>query len=266
VPHDLAPILQADRATRVMVYNEVGQLGFVRFNFLHPPFNDVRARRAVLLGLNQQEYMEALVGSPDFFQICRSVYSCGSPYETQEGVPPVDLAAARRLLRESGYDGRPVVQLHATNSATIGPISEVGTRTLRNIGFNVDVRAMDFQTFTRQRLVTAPPAEGGWNIAHSTWTGPDVVDPVVNISLSGAGRNALWGWPDFPEMEALRDRFAREADPAARRRIAAEIQKLNYEQVIHIPTGTFRALAAYRTNVTGLLPAPALMLWNVAKR
>src|SRR3712207_7255987 len=40
----------------------------------------------------------------------RSVYSCGSPYETEEGVPPVDLALARRLLQDSGYDGRPIVR------------------------------------------------------------------------------------------------------------------------------------------------------------
>ncbi len=265
LPHDLAPLVEAERDLRVMVHNEVGQLGFVRFNCLHPPFDNVQVRRAVALGIDQRAFLEALVGKPEYYQVCTSVYSCGSPYETQQGVPGFNLAAAREQLRASGYDGKPIVQFHATNSATAGPIGEVLTRALRDIGFTVDVRAMDWSTFTRRRLTQAPPPEG-WNIACSTWTAPDVMDPVVNATLSGAGKQAPWGWPSVPEMEVLRERFSREPDAAERRRLAAEVQRLAYDQAIYMPTGTFKALAAFRSNVTGLFPAPALMLWNVGKR
>ncbi|WP_147407834.1 ABC transporter substrate-binding protein [Rhodopseudomonas palustris] len=265
LPHDLAPLLESDRKVKVMVYNELGQLGFIRFNSLFPPFNDVNARRAVLLAVNQKDFLQGLVGNEKYYSVCRSIYSCGSPYETDAGVPAVDLAKAKQALKASSYDGSPIVQFAATNSATIGPLSEVLTRVLKDVGFNVKVEAMDFQTFTRKRLSQSPPADGGWNIALSTWTGPDVVDPVVNVSLGGAGLKAQWGWPSLPEIDALRDRFASTADPAERKTIAAEIQKLNYEQAIYIPTGTFKALAAYADNVKGIEPAPALMLWGISK-
>ncbi len=265
LPHDLAPLLDNDPNVKVMIYNELGQLGFIRFNFLYPPFNNADARRAVLLAVNQKEFLQGLVGNPKYYNECRSIYSCGSPYETDAGVPKVDLDEAKKALKASGYDGSPIVQFHATNSATIGPLSEVLTRVLREVGFNVKDEAMDFQTFTRRRLAQSPPDQGGWNIALSTWTGPDVVDPVVNVSLGGEGQKAQWGWPTMPEMEKLRDQFARTASMDERKKIAAEIQKLAYDQALYIPTGTFKSLAAYRNNVKGVVSAPAMMMWGISK-
>jgi peptide/nickel transport system substrate-binding protein len=265
LPHDLAPLLEADPKIKVIVYNETGQLGFVRFNFLHPPFDDVKMRRAVAHAIIQEDFLKGLVGDPKYYKVCQSIYSCGSPYETQAAVPKQDMALARKMLKEAGYDGKAVIQFYPTNSATAGPLSEVLTRVLRDAGLNLDVQAMDWQTFTRKRLTQAPPSQGGWNIALSTWTGPDVVDPIVNASISGAGKDAPWGWPSFPEVEKLRDQFAREPDAAKRKQLAEEIQKVVYDQAIYIPTGTFRALAAYRTNVKGVVPAPALMIWNISK-
>jgi peptide/nickel transport system substrate-binding protein len=34
-------------------------------NHLYPPFNDVRARRAVLMAMSQEDYMHAIVGDDD---------------------------------------------------------------------------------------------------------------------------------------------------------------------------------------------------------
>jgi peptide/nickel transport system substrate-binding protein len=34
-------------------------------NHLHPPFNDVRARRAILMALSQEDYMRAYAGDDD---------------------------------------------------------------------------------------------------------------------------------------------------------------------------------------------------------
>ncbi len=119
---------------KVMVYNELGQLGFIRFNFLYPPFNDVNARRAVLLAVKPKEFLEGLVGNPKYYEECRSIYSCGSPYETNANLPDIGLEQAKKALKASSYDGSPIVQFHATNSATIGPLSEVLTRVLREVG------------------------------------------------------------------------------------------------------------------------------------
>jgi peptide/nickel transport system substrate-binding protein len=44
---DLVPVLERDRNVRTQVYDPNGFLGFLRFNHLHPPFSDVRVRRAI---------------------------------------------------------------------------------------------------------------------------------------------------------------------------------------------------------------------------
>jgi peptide/nickel transport system substrate-binding protein len=42
---DLVPVLERERNTQTQIYDPNGFLGFLRFNHLHPPFNDVRVRR-----------------------------------------------------------------------------------------------------------------------------------------------------------------------------------------------------------------------------
>ena len=49
----------------VDIADPLGNIGSFRMNHLHPPFNDVKVRRAVLMALSQEDYMRALVGDDD---------------------------------------------------------------------------------------------------------------------------------------------------------------------------------------------------------
>src|SRR5258708_8932808 len=59
---DLVPVLKKNRNISVDIADPLGNIGSFRMNHLHPPFNDVKARRAVLTALSQEDYMRALVG------------------------------------------------------------------------------------------------------------------------------------------------------------------------------------------------------------
>src|SRR5438445_4098522 len=59
---DLVPLLKKNRNISVDIADPLGNIGSFRMNHLHPPFNDVKVRRAVLMALDQEEYMRALVG------------------------------------------------------------------------------------------------------------------------------------------------------------------------------------------------------------
>jgi len=59
---DLVPSLQEDSNVNVDIADPLGNIGSFRMNHLHPPFNDVKARRALLMALSQEDYMRALVG------------------------------------------------------------------------------------------------------------------------------------------------------------------------------------------------------------
>jgi peptide/nickel transport system substrate-binding protein len=101
----------------------------------------------------------------------------------------------------------------------------------------------------------------------TNWVGADVVNPVVNISISGKGRGGGWfGWPDDPKMEALRDAFARSSSSEEQKKLADQIQKENYDEVIYVPLGQYLIPSAWRTSLKGVLDGPATpIFWNIDK-
>jgi peptide/nickel transport system substrate-binding protein len=59
---DLVPLLRKNRNLMVDIADPLGNFGYLRMNHLYPPFNDVRARRAVMMVLSQEDYMRAYIG------------------------------------------------------------------------------------------------------------------------------------------------------------------------------------------------------------
>jgi peptide/nickel transport system substrate-binding protein len=59
---DLVPLLRKNRNVMADIADPLGNIGYLRMNHLHPPFNDVRARRAILMALSQEDYMRTYVG------------------------------------------------------------------------------------------------------------------------------------------------------------------------------------------------------------
>jgi len=53
---DIVPALRKNRNVSVDVSDPMGYIGTLFFNHLYPPFNDVRARRAILTALSQEDY------------------------------------------------------------------------------------------------------------------------------------------------------------------------------------------------------------------
>ena len=49
---DLVPVLKRNRNLVVDIADPLGNIGVFRMNHLHPPFNDVRARRAILMAMS----------------------------------------------------------------------------------------------------------------------------------------------------------------------------------------------------------------------
>src|SRR5260370_35142427 len=66
--------------------------------------------------------------------------------------------------------------------------------------------------------------KGGWNAFHrfSGWV--DALNPISNSYFAANGDKAWFGWPTDPEMEKLRDAYARETDPAKAKALAEAVQ------------------------------------------
>jgi peptide/nickel transport system substrate-binding protein len=269
VPPDLLPLLAKEKNITIKVVSNSGRQYAMRFNVLHKPFDNAKVRQAVLYALDQKEFLEANVGNPEFYRACKSIFPCGSPLESTKGWDDKlsgNVAKAKELLKEAGYDGTPVVLLHQTDIAGHSNLATVAKPQLEKAGFKVDLQPMDWQTLVARRAKRDPLASGGWSAFFTSWGSVDVMDPVGAAFLNASCDKAPFGWPCDAELEKLRDQYAHETDPAKQKAIAAAVQLRASEYPTYAPLGQFTVPTALRTNVTGLLPAASLALWNVEKK
>ena len=269
VPPDLLPLIQKEKGIKIQVVNQAGRQYAMRFNVLHKPFDNPKIRQAVLYALNQKDFLDANVGNPEFYKECKSLFPCGSPLETTRGWEDKlagNAAKARQLLTEAGYDGTPIVLMHQTDIAGHNNLATVAKPQLEKAGFKVDLQSMDWQTLVGRRAKKDPLNAGGWSAFFTSWAAVDVLDPVAAAFLNASCDKATFGWPCDPELEKLRDAFAKETDPAKQKEIAAEVQARAAVYPTHAPLGQFTTPTAVGRKASGLLPSPALALWNVEKK
>jgi peptide/nickel transport system substrate-binding protein len=239
-------------------------------NHLHPPFNDVRARRAILTAMSQEDYMRAIGGDESgLWKPLPSFFTPGMPLYTEEGGDilkgPRDFDAAKRLLAESGYAGQPVTCLAAQDIAIIKAMGEVTADLLKRLGINVDLVATDWGTVAARRAQKSPPGQGGWQIFHSWHAGAVCVDPSSYTAIRANGDKAWFGWPTSPKVEAAIQSWY---DAASHEEEKAAMRRLNhaaFEDVVFAPTGFFQQYQAWRRNVSGIVKGPLPFFWGVSK-
>jgi peptide/nickel transport system substrate-binding protein len=261
--------LKANPDLQTLLLNPQGLAFWLRFNHLHPPFDNVKVRRAAMAALNQPAFLKVQVGVPELYRTCFSVYPCGSPNATEKGMEFIakpDMKRAQQLLRESGYDGTPVVLLQPTDLATITKLPLVAAQLLRQAGFIIDMQSMDFQTMAARREKKDPPAKGGWNILVTASAAVDLTDPVTAQPMNASCDKAKFGWPCDAELEKLRDDYARTENNQARKGIAEQAQVRAMEIGTHVPLGEFVIQVAARKNIKGFVTGYFLVPWNVEKQ
>ena len=269
-PLDYVERYQRDRNLVVMPRPGLSQImGAMLINNIQPPFNNLAARRALLLAVNQAEVVAGLGLPRDMtMPFCPTIYSCGSPFETDAGAAHLrdwNLDRARAALRESGYNNERVVVLHSADSALISPVTLVLAEQMRRTGFNVDLVSQDFSTLAQRRLSREPVERGGWSIMPVIWAGYDLANPLANYATAYNCSNNYPGWYCDRELTPLLEAFAAEADPTRQREIAQRIQVRVLDNPGIIFAGQFSAPAVHRANLRGVLPGGFPILWNIRR-
>ena len=266
---DLWPVLAANVDITLAPLDPLGQTGCLRFNFLYPPFDNVKMRQAVLMVTSQADIMTAYVGDPKNWKPCPSFFTCGAPMESNTGSEALsgkrDFEAAKKLIAEAGYKGEKIILLDAVEQPLIHAEALVATDMLKKLGLNVEYVASDWGTVVTRRASKKPPAEGGWNMFETGWVGSDTLDPTTNVMLRANGEKAWFGWPTDDKLEELRMEWIRATDSEARQEIAAKVQQRAFEFVPYVPTGQALPKTALRKNIKGYVSAPAIFMWNVEK-
>jgi peptide/nickel transport system substrate-binding protein len=85
-PHDLLPVLKADRNVKLVDTSSLGLQYAFRFNTLHPPFDNVKIRQALWYAFNQEDFLKATIGDPTYYRTCKALFVCGTPLESTKGM------------------------------------------------------------------------------------------------------------------------------------------------------------------------------------
>ncbi len=266
---DIVPVLKKNRNVMVDIADPLGNIGSFRMNHLHPPFNDVRARRAILTAMNQEDYMRAVVGDDALWKPLPGFFTPGTPLYSEDGGEilkgPRRLDAAKRLLADSGYSGQPVTCVVAQDLQITKAQGEVTADLLRKLGVNVDFAAVDWGTNAARRAQKSPPGQGGWQMFHTWHAGAVCIDPSSYTAIRANGDKAWFGWPTSAKVESEITAWYDARNLDEEKAAIARLNKAALEDVVYAPTGFFLAYQAWRKNVDGIVKGPLPFFWGVSK-
>ncbi|HEV7265209.1 MAG TPA: ABC transporter substrate-binding protein [Falsiroseomonas sp.] len=191
---DLLPVLRRRPELAVENPDPAGFLAVMRFNQLHPPFDDPAMRRALLPAVRQSDFMQAVAGTaPGAWTEGVGFFPPGSPSASDAGMAaltgPRNLAPARAAL-----SGVPVTLIGPTDYPNVQVLTEVGADLLRRVGARLDHTPSDWATVVQRRANRNAPAQGGWNMLFTFFSGADFLNPAVHLMLRGHGTGARPGW------------------------------------------------------------------------
>ncbi|SEC15994.1 peptide/nickel transport system substrate-binding protein [Nitratireductor aquibiodomus] len=266
---DLLPLLETSEDVTVETRDDLGYQTIGRMNFKHPPFDNPKIRQAAQMALSQEAVLATLIGNPDYYKVCGAIFGCGTPLGDEAGSDTLtsggDIEGAKKLLEEAGYDDTPIVLMQPTDVVSLTAQPVVAAQAMREAGFNVDMQAMDWQTLVTRRASQSKPSEGGWNIFFTNWMVPEINSPLISPMLNGRGDAAWFGWPEDEKIEELRAAFIAADTPEKQKDVAVEIQKHTLENVLYVPLGQYIMPQARNNRLTGMIPSPVPVFWNIEK-
>ena len=265
---DLLPLLRRNHIT-TEITDLTGTPMMLRPNHLYPPFDNPAIRRALMGAIDQTEFMTAMMGTDkSLWEVPVGFFPPISPLSSNAGMTALtgkrDDAAVKQALVDAGYKGEKVVLMVATDYPILKALGDVSADMLKRVGMNVDYQATDWGTVVQRRGSNKPPAEGGWNLFNTGFSGLDFFTPASHLPLRGNGKSAWFGWPTMPKIEELRNAWFDAPDLAAQKKIGVEIQTQAFEDVPYYPLGLSHLPTAYRADITGMLEG-FVLFWNVRR-
>jgi peptide/nickel transport system substrate-binding protein len=241
---DLVPQLKSGKDLVVTVKDRTGEIGCLRFNQLYPPFDNAAVRRVVASAFDQKEVMTVVAGTdPSLITTDVGLFVPKTPMASEIGVEvtrgPKDYAKLKTDLVAAGYKGEKVVVLAASTIPTIYAEAQVAADVMQKIGITVDFVALEWGSVVARRASREPPDKGGWNIFFTYLGGFGNISPGPDIAIRASGNDAWFGWPNDPEMEALRQAWFDAPDLAAAQKTAHDMQAHFWQNPSYVPLGMY---------------------------
>jgi peptide/nickel transport system substrate-binding protein len=255
-PPDTVLTLKQER--HLAVEQAVGtRLAYLAFNLRDPVLKDVRVRQAIAYALDRQPMIDYLWRGQA--EPARSVLPPQS-WAYDGGLPsyPHDPDKANRLLDAAGYPAVNGVRFHLTMKTSTDENTRlmvaVMQQQLRAVGIALDIRSFEFATFF------SDVTHGAFQMYGLRWIGgnedPDIFEYAFHSAKfppNGANR----GFYSNPSVDALIDRARREVDPAVRKPLYAEVQRILAEDLPYINLWYLDNVLVHTRRVRNLTLNPA---------
>ena len=160
--HDLLPLLKKDKGVKLWDYNPLGNQYTFRPNQLHKPFDNPKIRQALWYAFNQKDFLDAVIGDPDYYKLCKAMFVCGTPLASIKGMDGLlesNFKKAQDLLKEANYDGTPVVLMQSTDLDVLTNLAPVAKQLMEKAGFIDMHRWIGRAGRPSRRRTTNPAAE-----------------------------------------------------------------------------------------------------------
>lgn len=258
VPLDEAVRLEKNPDTHVTVTNP-GARVYYKFNLAKGPFTDPLLREAVRAAIDPVELMTP-VGDPNYWRINHCMRYQEEQWmwsDVADQYFTADLERGRDLVRQSSYNGEPIVFLATPGRAVSYPTVVPMDQTLRNLGLNVEIKIVDSATYSSLRANLDE-----WDIKH---TFGDSMSMPVYLDASARDRKGNF-WPGLPEeWHEMMAVVLEEQNQEIRAQAIERLHELHAELNNELWIGDVAQLEAARNNVKNVPPWYKLIPWNIEK-
>ncbi|QPB24704.1 ABC transporter substrate-binding protein [Rhizobium sp. 007] len=268
---DLLSVIDADPNLEVRDLNQGGLNNVLRMNFLQPPFNNVKARQALLHLIDQEAFLNILFPDPRFRSTVTSIFGHSTLYTNDANTgwfkKGGDPEKAKQLFKEAGYVGEKVLILQPTDlGLAASSACQLLADTLRKVGVNAELASMAWGELATRRSNKGPVDNGGWSLFISDQSDYALGNPIGSPFLVASGDDAWYGWPKSDEYEALRAKWADVETLDQRKDLARQMQTVWWDFVGDMRLGQNSQPIAYRKALTGLIGMPQILpMWNLRK-
>jgi peptide/nickel transport system substrate-binding protein len=268
-PPEIQQLFRRNRQVTLDVIDPLPLTAILRFNHLHPPFDNKKMRQAFLPAIDQGDFMAAVVGTdPELIRTGVGIFTPGTPLASEAGLEPLkgprSIDRAKQLLREAGYTDQLMRLIGPTDILAPSAITQVMADLLRRMQVNADIVLTDWGTVVQRRASREPVERGGWSMFLTSFSSTDFMDPAGHFPLRGNGTASWPGWPTIPKLEELRDAWFDAPDLPAQQAIAQDMQRVAMDEVPFIPVGAYRSVTAHRRNLSERVPGFAIF-WGMKR-
>ena len=201
---------------------------FIAYNQNTKPLDNVKLRRAILHAVDREAITTNLLrglGNP-IGQLAPPVMFGHDP---SIDVPTFDPEMARRLVKESGYDGGQILFQYPNNRwAFADQTAQAIVGYLKDVGIDLKLQSMEMAALFPLWLSNKIPEMYLFSMGISIMD----ADLLLNLEYESETMHAYWS---TPEVDRLAKEQRAQTDPAKRKEIISKIWRIDRENAVFAP-------------------------------